>query len=138
VKSRHHTIAAGLAAIVATVALAAGFARAQPYPGDRPAPYYPPPPPSEVRHSDPYYCDLYARNQAHRYSAPGAGALEGAAKGAIGGAIFGAIVGGSKGAKRGALAGGGLGAVAKGAQAKRDREYAYRYAYDDCMRGFRR
>lgn len=98
--------------------------------------YYPPPPPS-YRHSEARNCDFYARQEAYRYAPAGSG-LHGAAHGAVKGAIFGAIVGGSKGARRGAAVGGGIGAVASGARAQRDRDYAYRYAYDDCMRGFRR
>lgn len=107
-------------------------------PGYYPPPsHYPPPPPS-YRHSEARQCDFYARDQAYRYAPPGAGGLHGAAHGAVKGAVFGAIVGGSKGARRGAAVGGGLGAVAAGARSQRDRDYAYQYAYDDCMRGFRR
>ena len=35
-------------------------------------------------------------------------------------------------------AGGALGVVANGARNEADRDYAYRHAYDDCMRGYRR
>jgi hypothetical protein len=110
---------------------------AQAQPGYYPPPPLPYPPPPDYGHSDPYRCDMYARDQAHRYAPPGS-AVGGAVRGAVGGAVFGAIVGGKKGARRGAAAGGGLGLVANGARAQREREYAYRYAYDDCMRGFRR
>lgn len=121
--------------LAALTLMAASAACAQP--GRYPAPsYYPPPPPS-YRHSEARSCDFYAREEAYRYAPEGAG-LHGAARGAVKGAVFGAIVGGSKGARRGAAVGGGLGAVASGAKAQRDRDYAYRYAYDDCMRGFRR
>jgi hypothetical protein len=119
--------------------LCASAAFAQPgyYPDDY-GPHHYPPPPRDYRHSSARDCDFYARDQAWRYAPPGSGALGGAARGAVGGAVFGAIVGGSRGARRGALAGGALGAIANGARAQRQRDYAYRYAYDDCMRGFRR
>lgn len=97
-----------------------------------------PEPPRGFRGGQSYECDLYARDNAEWYVPRGAGMGSGAVRGAVGGAVFGAIVGGSKGARRGALAGGGLGAVAAGAKARQDREYAYRLAYDDCMQRFRR
>lgn len=122
-----------------TVSAFLGAPAAIAQPGYYPSPsHYPPPPPPGYRHSDARQCDFYARDQAYRYAPPGAGGLHGAARGAVKGAVFGAIVGGSKGARRGAAVGGGLGVVASGARAQRDREYAYHYAYDDCMRGFRR
>lgn len=99
--------------------------------------YYPPAPVGYA-HGRPYECDLYARDNAHRYVPQGAGVGRGAVRGAVGGAVFGAIVGGGKGARRGALAGGGLGAVAAGARAQQEREYVRQLAYDDCMLGFRR
>ena len=99
--------------------------------------YYPEPP-RGFRGGQPYECDLYARDNAEWYVPRGSGVASGAVRGAVGGAVFGAIVGGSKGARRGALAGGGLGAVAAGAKARQDREFAYRLAYDDCMQRFRR
>jgi hypothetical protein len=115
--------------------LLAGSASAQPGNGGPPPLPYPPP---GYGHSDPRACDFYARDQAYRYAPPGAGVGGGAVRGAVGGAAFGTIVGGSKGARRGAAAGAALGAIARGASAQRERDYAYRYAYDDCMRGFRR
>lgn len=111
------------------------------YPYDRhPDSYhsYPPPPSDYPRRIDRFYCDDYARHQAHRYASPGSGALNGAVRGAARGAVFGAIVGGSKGARRGAAAGAGLGVIANGARNERARDYAYMRAYDDCMREFRR
>jgi hypothetical protein len=83
-------------------------------------------------------CHYYAREESFRYAPSGTGALGGAARGAMGGAVFGAIVGGSRGARRGVIAGGALGAVAAGARNQADRDYAYRRAFDDCMRGYRR
>jgi hypothetical protein len=127
-------LAARVRILLGGAVLLAGNALAQPgYP-------YPPPPnpPPGYGHSDPRACDFYARDQAYRYAPPGAGAAGGAVRGAVGGAAFGAIVGGSRGARRGAAAGAALGAIANGARAQRDRDYAYSYAYDDCMRGFRR
>lgn len=118
---------------LATATLLLACANVQAQPGDR---YYPPPP-HGFSHSNPRDCDFYARDQAYRYAPPGAG-MRGAVRGAAGGAAFGAIVGGGKGAGRGAAAGAALGAIAHGARAQREREYAYNYAYDDCMRGFRR
>ncbi|MBP9906710.1 MAG: hypothetical protein KBF66_14205 [Rhodoferax sp.] len=90
------------------------------------------------RHGHSEDCHFYAREQSHRYAPPGAGALSGAARGAVGGAIFGGIVGGGRGAGRGAAAGAALGLIANGARNNADREDAYRRAYDDCMRGWRR
>lgn len=127
-------ILGGLLAVSAILSLPAALAQPGRYP---PPSYYPPPPPPGYRHSEARSCDYYARDEAYRYAPAGAG-LHGAARGAVKGAVFGAIVGGSKGARRGAAVGGGLGAVASGARAQRDRDYAYHYAYDDCMRGFRR
>jgi uncharacterized protein YcfJ len=83
-------------------------------------------------------CHFHAREQSYRYAPSGAGAMGGAARGAVGGAVFGAIVGGSRGARRGVIAGGALGAIAAGARNQADREYAYRRAFDDCMREYRR
>jgi hypothetical protein len=124
------------AQLLLAVLLASGAAVARPYGG------YPPPPPpfgapGGYGRADPRQCDFYARDMAYRYAPPGVG-LQGAARGAVRGGVFGAIVGGKKGAQRGAAVGGGLGAVAAGARAQRDREYAWRAAYDDCMAGFRR
>lgn len=116
----------------ATLLLACAAVQAQPA-HDR----YIPPPPSGWAHSNARDCDFYAREQAYRYAPPGAG-MRGAVRGAVGGAGFGAIVGGSRGARRGATAGAALGAIAAGARAQRERDYAYDYAFDDCMRGFRR
>jgi hypothetical protein len=117
----------------ATLLLACAAAQAQPGYYDRNFP----PPPSGWAHSEARACDFYAREQAYRYAPPGAG-MRGAVRGAVGGAGFGAIVGGGRGAKRGAAAGAALGAIAAGARAQRERDYAYGYAFDDCMRGFRR
>lgn len=83
-------------------------------------------------------CPVYAREQSDRYAPSGAGALGSAARGAVGGAVFGAIVGGGRGARRGVIAGGALGAIAAGARNEADRDYAYRRAFDDCIRGYRR
>lgn len=121
--------------LVALTLTAAYAASAQP--GYYPPPSHYPPPPTSYRHSEARSCDYYAREEAYRYAPSGAG-LHGAAHGAVKGAVFGAIVGGGKGARRGAAVGGGLGAVASGARARRDRDYAYHYAYEDCIRGFRR
>jgi hypothetical protein len=136
---RHPLVAACLGSLLVAMLTLAGSAWAQP--GYGAYPYPPPPmpyPPHGYRHGDPRGCDLYARDQAYRYAPPGAGVGRGAVRGAIGGAAFGAIAGGSRGARRGAVAGLALGAIAHGARAERAREYAYGYAYDDCMRGFRR
>lgn len=83
-------------------------------------------------------CHFHAREQSYRYAPSGAGSMGGAARGAVGGAVFGAIVGGGRGARRGVIAGGALGAIAAGARNQADRDYAYRRAFDDCMRGYRR
>ncbi|MCU0950809.1 MAG: hypothetical protein MUC68_07020 [Burkholderiaceae bacterium] len=127
---------------LSALALAAGLVlapMAQAQPGYYPPPHsLPYPPPPGYHHSDPRACDMYARDQAYRYAPPGAGAAGGAVRGAVRGAAFGAIVGGSRGARRGAAAGAALGTIANGARAQRERDYAYSYAYDDCMRGFRR
>lgn len=134
-----HRFVRGILGGLLTVSAILGPLAAVAQPGYYPPPtYYPPPPPPGYRHGTARDCDFYARDQAYRYSPPGSGAIHGAARGAVKGAVFGAIVGGSKGARRGAAVGGGLGAVANGARAQRDRDYAYHYAYDDCMRGFRR
>lgn len=90
------------------------------------------------RHNYGEDCHFYARDQSYNYAPRGAGALEGAARGAVGGAVFGGIVGGGRGAGRGAAAGAALGLIANGARNNADRDYAYRRAYDDCMRGWRR
>jgi hypothetical protein len=136
---RQRLVAARLGGLFGAALMLAAGAWAQP--GYGPYPYPPPPmpyPPQGYRHGDPRACDLYARDQAYRYAPPGAGVGRGAVRGAIGGAAFGAIAGGSRGAGRGAAAGLALGAIAHGARAERGRDYAYGYAYDDCMRGFRR
>jgi hypothetical protein len=138
-RSRSGLHAAALCLGLLTSVLAAADVQAQPGYGYAPpydSPY--PPPPRGYPHSNPRDCDFYARDQAYRYAPPGAGAAGGAVRGAVRGAAFGAIVGGSKGARRGAAAGAALGTIANGARAERERDYAYRYAYDDCMRGFRR
>jgi hypothetical protein len=83
-------------------------------------------------------CHYFAHEESLRYIPSGAGALRGAARGAMGGAVFGAMVGGSRGARRGVIAGGALGAVAAGARNQADRDYAYRRAFDECMRDYRR
>lgn len=118
-------------AVMAVVWASSAFGQSVHYP---PLPYGPP---AGYRHGDPRGCDSYAQQEAYRYAPPGAGALRGAARGAIGGGAFGAIVGGGKGARRGAAVAGTLGAVAAGARAQQARSYAYEYAYDDCIRGFR-
>jgi hypothetical protein len=136
---RQRLVAARLGGLFGAALVLAASAWAQP--GYGPYAYPPPPlhyPPQGYRHGDPRNCDLYARDHAYRYAPPGAGVGRGAVRGAIGGAAFGAIAGGSRGARRGAAAGLALGAIAHGARAERERDYAYRYAYDDCMRGFRR
>jgi hypothetical protein len=83
-------------------------------------------------------CHFYAREQSYRYAPSGAGMMRGAARGVVGGAVFGAIVGGGRSARRGAVAGGALGAIAAGARNEAERDYAYRRAFDDCIRGERR
>jgi hypothetical protein len=136
-KSSRLTLVLALAGATLFVALPA---RAD-YPYDRHADsyhHYPPPPSDYPRRIDRFYCDDYARHQAHRYAPRGSGGLDSAVRGAAKGAIFGAIVGGSKGARRGAAAGAGLGVIANGARNERARDYAYDRAYDDCMREFRR
>lgn len=112
------------------LALCAAAAAAQPprYDNDR----------YRTRYGNPGDCHYYAQEQADHYAPPGAGGLHSAARGALGGALFGGIVGGGRAAGRGALVGGALGAVANGARHEADRDYAYRRAYDDCMRGNRR
>lgn len=83
-------------------------------------------------------CHFHARERSYPYAPSGAGALGGAARGAVGGAVFGAIVGGGKGARRGVVTGGALGAIAAGARNEADRDDAYRRAFDDRIRGYRR
>ena len=116
-------------AVAIALALGAAAADARPcYDGER---YRP-------RYGDAEDCHFFAQEQAYRYAPPGAGGLRSAARGAVGGAVFGGVVGGGRAARRGALVGGALGAVANGARNEADRDYAYRHAYDDCMRGYRR
>lgn len=135
-KSSRLTLVLALAGATLCVA----FPAQADYPHHYPDSYhdYPPPPRDYPRRIDRFYCDDYARDQAHRYAPRGHGAVGGAVRGAAKGAIFGAIVGGSKGARRGAAAGAGLGMIANGARNERERDYAYTRAYEDCMREFRR
>lgn len=81
----------------------------------------------------PGYCSDYARDYVHRHGGRG-GAVDGAVRGALGGAVIGGIIDGKDGARRGAGAAGAIGGIRGSRAQRRDNDWLYHRAYEDCMR----
>jgi hypothetical protein len=89
----------------------------------------PPPFPDRI---EARYCSDYARDYVRWHGQRGGG-VQGAVGGAVRGAIVGSIIDGKDGARRGARVGGAVGGIRGAREQRRDNDWLYHRAYDDCM-----